>query len=81
MLGANRKIIIPTNVDAQSISVGEEQVCIVDINDELHCFGDALTPTSQVDMDEDGSTVLNDCNDSDANLTPFDVDTDGPSYM
>ena len=30
-------------------------------------------------MDEDGSTVLNDCNDSDANLTPFDVDTDEPS--
>ena len=63
-------------IDLQS---GEHRSCVLYANGDLECWGASGSNLLNVDVDEDGSSVLLDCNDDRSDLYPQDLDADGYS--
>ena len=62
----------PTNKRFVQLSVAERHNCGVDIQGDLHCWGWDSDGQSTVDFDNDGYDILQDCDDTDSDVTICD---------
>ena len=65
--------------EVYKVIYNRENIDVLYANGDLECWGASGSNLLNVDVDEDGSSVLLDCNDDRSDLYPQDLDADGYS--